>query len=88
MGERGKDEVGAARRLPVSGEVGSEGGSYADATLQQATHAGELDAAGVEPEPRQPGAVSEAVAPGPQEPEDGVHAQAPSAPVEPKRDRR
>lgn len=42
----------ADRKLPVTGEVGSEGGSYADATLQVSTFDQDLgkEAQAVEPE--------------------------------------
>ena len=32
----------AEKKLPVTGEVGSEGGSYADATMQISTFEGDL----------------------------------------------
>ena len=32
-------------KLPVTGEVGSEGGSYADPTYQEATEHGDIDSA-------------------------------------------
>ena len=43
----------ADTKLPVTGEVGSEGGSYADATLQVATFDEEIGthAQAVEPDP-------------------------------------
>jgi hypothetical protein len=42
----------ADKKLPVTGEVGSEGGSYADPTLQVATFEGDLgqEAEAAEPE--------------------------------------
>ena len=42
----------ADRKLPVTGEVGSEGGSYADATLQVSTFDKDLgkEAQAVEPD--------------------------------------
>jgi hypothetical protein len=42
----------ADKKLPVTGEVGSEGGSYADATLQISNVEGDLgrEAPAVEPE--------------------------------------
>jgi hypothetical protein len=42
----------ADKKLPVTGEVGSEGGSYADPTLQIAPFEGDLgrEAQAVEPE--------------------------------------
>ena len=42
----------ADKKLPVTGEVGSEGGSYGDATMQRATHEGDLGktAEAVEPQ--------------------------------------
>src|SRR5690349_12973587 len=47
----GKDERGAQKKLPETGEVGSEGGSYADATYQVAELEGDLgrEAGAVEP---------------------------------------
>ena len=43
----------ADKKLPVTGEVGSEGGSYGDPTMQVATHEGDLGrtAEAVEPDP-------------------------------------
>ena len=38
----GKDESQARPKLPETGEVGSEGGSYADATYQVAEKQGDL----------------------------------------------
>lgn len=42
----GRDDSGtddrADRKLPVTGEVGSEGGSYADPTLQVSSFEGDL----------------------------------------------
>lgn len=48
----------ADTKLPVTGEVGSEGGSYGDPTLQVATHEGDLGktAEAVEPETVESGA--------------------------------
>ena len=45
-------EERADRKLPVTGEVGSEGGSYADATYQVAEREGDIGktAQAVEPE--------------------------------------
>ena len=42
----------ADKKLPVTGEVGSEGGSYGDPTMQIATHEGDLGktAEAVEPQ--------------------------------------
>lgn len=47
-----KTDDRADKKLPVTGEVGSEGGSYADATLQIAPFEGDLgrEAQAVEPE--------------------------------------
>jgi hypothetical protein len=71
----------ASGHLPVTGEVGSEGGSYADATAQKATREGGVprleDAGNADgPEPR-PGQVAGAITPSPDEPEDGVHTRSP-----------
>lgn len=46
----GKDDR-ADKKLPVTGEVGSEGGSYADATLQIAQFEGELGQVAEDNEP-------------------------------------
>ena len=44
----------ADKKLPITGEVGSEGGSYSDATMQVATHEGDLGqtAEAMEPDPQ------------------------------------
>jgi hypothetical protein len=63
------DNIGTT---PLTGEIGSEGGSYADASQQRATRTGDLDEAeAAEPE-TPPGAVSAGVDVNPDEPEDGV----------------
>jgi hypothetical protein len=48
----------ADKKLPVTGEIGSEGGSYGDATLQISTFDGDLgrNAEAVEPENVESGA--------------------------------
>jgi hypothetical protein len=62
-----------AESLPVTSEVGSEGGSYADPTAQVATEKGHLPVAKPpQPQRTEPGVVAEAVQPGPDAPEDGV----------------
>lgn len=59
--------------LPVTAEVGSEGGSYADPTVQVATRTGRLPRVDrSEPDDSTPGAVADAVTPTPDGPEDGV----------------
>jgi hypothetical protein len=64
--------------LPVTEEVGSEGGSYADPTVQVATRTGQLSRVDrSEPEPASPGAVADAVTPTPEGPEDGVRVPHP-----------
>jgi hypothetical protein len=61
--------------LPVTAEVGSEGGSYADPTVQVATRTGQLPRVDrVDPDTAPPGAIAGAVAPTPDGPEDGVRA--------------
>src|SRR5688500_9922718 len=61
--------------LPVTEEVGSEGGSYADPTVQVATRTGQLPRVGrAVPDTSPPGAIAGAVAPTPEGPEDGVRA--------------
>jgi hypothetical protein len=69
VGPRDEDD------LPVTEEVGSEGGSYADPTVQVATRTGQLPRVDrSEPDRSAPGAVAGAVAPTPEGPEDGVRA--------------
>jgi hypothetical protein len=64
---------GPAESLPVTNEVGSEGGSYADPTVQVATEKGHLPVAKPPQPPRpEPGVVAEAVQPNSDAPEDGV----------------
>ena len=64
---------GPAESLPVTNEVGSEGGSYADPTVQVATEKGHLPVAKQpQPERGEPGVVAEAVPPNPDGPDDGV----------------
>ena len=61
------------RTMPETAEVGDEGGSYADATMQEATDTGDLPRvkeAG--PERNRAGEVAGAVPPNPVGPEDGV----------------
>ena len=70
MTEGKRTDVENIGTLPVTGEVGSEGGSYADAALQRATRTG--DVAAVE-STAPTSTVSDAIAPTPAEPEDGVH---------------
>jgi hypothetical protein len=76
------EEKGTA--LPVTKEVGGEGGSYADAIAQAATHRGSLSK-NDRPEPdgssAPPGAVAGAVHPNPEAADDGVHLPD-SGPVE------
>jgi len=66
---KSKDDV------PLTLEVGDEGGSYADAVVQEATRDGDL--ATVDPNATQPtargGESDRPVSPPPDEPEDGVH---------------
>ena len=63
-------------RLPVTQEVGSEGGSFADRTVQQATRSG--DARRVDrPLPRAASSSGE-TSPNLQGPEDGVHFSKPA----------
>jgi hypothetical protein len=52
-------------KLPVTAEVGSEGGSYADPTFQEATERGDIDSAS------QPVAPDHIVPPGP-DPDKGM----------------
>jgi hypothetical protein len=52
-------------KLPVTGEVGSEGGSYADPTFQRATEEGDIDMAST------PVAPDHIIPPGP-EPAEGM----------------
>jgi hypothetical protein len=52
-------------KLPVTGEVGGEGGSYADPTFQRATEEGDIDIAST------PGAPDHIVPPGP-DPDQGM----------------
>jgi hypothetical protein len=59
--------------LPVTTEVGSEGGSPADPTLQVATRTGGLSRS--DPPAAPAGEVAGAVAPSPDAAEDGVRAQ-------------
>jgi hypothetical protein len=56
----------AGKKLPVTGEVGSEGGSFADSTLQVAAFEGDLGrtAGAVEPEGVETGADDVAKLPG------------------------
>jgi hypothetical protein len=62
--------------LPVTEEVGSEGGSYADPTVQVATRTGQLSRVDrSDPDRPAPGAVAGAVSPTPEGPEDGVRAR-------------
>jgi hypothetical protein len=62
-----------AESMPVTSEVGSEGGSYADPTAQVATETGHLPVAKPpQPQRGEAGVVAEAVQPGPNAPEDGV----------------
>jgi hypothetical protein len=58
----GRTDDPAFRKLPVTGEVGSEGGSYADATTQVAPFEGDLGrtAQNAEPDKDEPG-TSDAV---------------------------
>ncbi len=64
--------------LPVTGEVGSEGGSYADSTLQVPTRTGRLPRVDrSQPDSSPPGAVAGAVTPTPEGPEDGVRTPEP-----------
>ena len=67
-----KDDA-SAESMPVTSEVGSEGGSYADPTIQTATETGRLRRV-EQPhaEPGRPGDVAEEAPPEPQGPEDGV----------------
>jgi hypothetical protein len=68
-----KDERG---KLPVTAEVGSEGGSYADPTVQEATRKGNLpEAEENERSSATTGAVAGAVGPQAQDPADGVRTQ-------------
>jgi hypothetical protein len=61
--------------LPVTAEVGSEGGSYADPTVQVATRTGQLPRVDrADPDTSPPGAMAGAVAQTPDGPEDGVRA--------------
>ena len=83
MPNRPKDEA-EGDPLPVTKEVGGEGGSYADAIAQAATDRGSLSkndrqepAASSAP----PGAVAGAVHPNPDGADDGVHLPD-SGPVE------
>lgn len=46
-----KTDDRADKKLPVTGEVGSEGGSYADPTLQVAQFEGELGQVAEDTEP-------------------------------------
>jgi len=64
-----------ADALPVTGEVGGEGGSYADAITQAATENGDLpknDRQKPDASPNRPGAVAGAVRPNPDSAEDGL----------------
>ena len=62
--------------LPVTAEVGSEGGSYADPTVQKATRAGQLpEVDRSDPKGSPPGTIAGATAPTPEGPEDGIRAQ-------------
>lgn len=61
--------------LPVTAEVGSEGGSPADPTVQVATRTGQLPRVDrSDPDTSPPAAIAGAVAPTPEGPEDGVRA--------------
>ena len=61
------------RAMPETAEVGGEGGSYADATMQEATDTGDLPRVkGASAERNQEGEVADAVPPNPVGPEDGV----------------
>jgi hypothetical protein len=62
--------------LPVTAEVGSEGGSYADPTVQKATRTGRLPRVDrSDPNGSPPGTIAGAMAPAPEGPEDGVRAR-------------
>ena len=64
-----------ADRLPVTAEVGSEGGSYADPTTQVATERGDLPRSdGSRPGPSSVGTAAGAVARNPDSAEDGVRS--------------
>jgi hypothetical protein len=63
------------RAVPVTAEIGSEGGSYSDASVQGETKTGNLPrvderAAGAPPA----GQVADAVRPQPDDPENGIRA--------------
>lgn len=58
----------AHRKLPVTGEVGSEGGSYADSTLQISTFEGDLGRTAEAAEPDQVESDASDVAKYPNEP--------------------
>jgi hypothetical protein len=67
-------EDGKGETLPVTAEVGSEGGSYADPVAQKATLG--KDQGVIDPRnttPPSSGEVAEGASPVPQGPEDGVH---------------
>ena len=71
-GGRDGDGEGA---VPVTAEIGSEGGSYSDASVQGETRTGNLprvDERAQDAPP--PGQVADAVRPQPDDPENGIRA--------------
>ena len=73
MPNQNDHHVAKRRDLPETAEVGSEGGSYADGTVQEATDTGELPTVKrADPDERRDGVVADAVPATPDSPEDGV----------------
>jgi hypothetical protein len=73
MPNRNDRDSDKPRHMPETAEVGSEGGSYADATVQEATDTGDLPRVKrADREHNRNGAVANAVPATPDSPEDGV----------------
>jgi hypothetical protein len=73
MTTRDKDEDNETGKLPATAELGSEGGSYADAALQRATWTGELPVVDEDRSSESTGIVAEGTEPSTDDPADGVH---------------
>jgi len=75
-----QDDRERAGAMPLTAEIGSEGGSYSDASVQGETKTGNLpriDERALHHRPA--GQVADAVQPGPGDPEDGIRATLPTA---------
>jgi hypothetical protein len=73
MATREKNHDNAGGKLPATAELGSEGGSYADATLQRATRTGGLPVTVEKGDAESAGVVAEGTEPSTDELSDGVH---------------